>query len=116
MRLRLSELLDHDVVDERGNDLGIVHEVHLVQDGPPIATGFDHTLRLHGLYVGRGGAARRLGYVRGVVRGPALLRLLLMHGTVRYVPWDRVGEVSDRRITVRGDGLELGATAPGERR
>jgi sporulation protein YlmC with PRC-barrel domain len=114
MRLRLSDLLDRDVVDEHGHELGVVHEAHLVQDGPPIE-GRDHALRLHGLYVGRGGAARRLGYVRGVVRGPWLLRMILQHGTVRYVPWSRVAGVADQ-ITVRGDGRELGPTAPGERR
>ena len=114
MRLRLSDLLDHDVVDEHGNDLGIVHEAHLIQDGPPVA-GVDLALRVHGLYVGRGGAARRLGYVRGVVRGPWLLRLLLQHGTVRYVPWARIREMGDH-ITVSGVGRDLGPTAPGERR
>ena len=114
MSLRLSDLLDHDVVDEQGHELGIVHEAHLVQDGPQIG-GLDHALRLHGLYVGRGGAARRLGYVRGVVRGPWLLRMLLRHGTVRYVPWARVGDIGER-ITVSGDGRDLGPTAPGERR
>jgi sporulation protein YlmC with PRC-barrel domain len=114
MRLRLSDLLDHPVVDERGNALGVVHEAHLVQDGPQVA-GIDTSLRLHGLYVGRGGAARRLGYVRGVVRGPAVLRILLMHGTIRYVPWDRIADLGEE-IVVSGDGSDLGPTAPGERR
>jgi hypothetical protein len=114
MRLRLTDLLDHDVVDELGHDLGIVHEAHLIQDGAQ-AVGVDQGLRLHGLYVGRGGAARRLGYVRGVVRGPWLLRMLLQHGTVRYVPWDRIIDVGER-VTVAGDGRDLGPTAPGERR
>jgi sporulation protein YlmC with PRC-barrel domain len=115
MSLRLSDLLDHDVVDEDGNALGVVHEAHLVQDGPLVEGGIDHALRLHGLYVGRGGMARRLGYVRGVVRGPWILRMLLQHGAVRYVPWARVRDVGDR-ITVSGDGRDLGPTAPGDRR
>jgi len=114
MFLRLSDLLDHEVVDEQGHALGVVHEAHLIQDGPQIE-GRDHALRLHGLYVGRGGAARRLGYVRGVVRGPWLLRMILQHGTVRYVPWSRVADVGER-ITVLGDATDLGPTAPGERR
>jgi len=113
MYRRLSELLDHEVVDERGHDLGIVHEVHLVQDGPQVA-GLDRALQLHGLYVGKGGVARRLGYVRGVMEGPWLLRVLLSRGTVRYVPWSRVQSVTDR-ITVSGDGTALGSTGPGDR-
>jgi sporulation protein YlmC with PRC-barrel domain len=111
--MRLSELLDHDVVDEAGNDLGIVHEVHLVQDGPQVAGGAQ-SLLLHGLYVGRGSVARRLGYIRGIVRGPLPVRLLLAHGRVRYVPWARVRDIGDR-ITVSGDADDLPPTAPGSR-
>jgi sporulation protein YlmC with PRC-barrel domain len=103
--MRLSDLVDHEVVDECGNRLGVVHEVHLVQDGSPV-DGIDHAMRVHGLDVGRGGIARRLGYVRGAVRGPWLLRVLLARGTVHYVPWDRVARISDP-ITVSGDGSQL---------
>jgi hypothetical protein len=50
-----------------------------------------------------------------VVRGPAVLRILLMHGTIRYVPWDRIADLGEE-IVVSGDGSDLGPTAPGERR
>src|SRR3954454_11695379 len=111
--MRLSDLLDHDVVDEAGHDLGIVHEVHLVQDGPQVAGG-TQTLLLHGLYVGSGTVARRVGYARGIVRGPWLVGALLAHGRVRYVPWERVSDIADR-ITVSGDAFDLPSTAPGSR-
>lgn len=102
--MRLSELLDHEVVDERGHRLGVVHEVLLVQDGPRVAHG-DHALRLHGLDVGPGGIARRLGYGRGAVNGPWLLRTVLGRQRTGYVPWERVRSVADV-ITITGEGLE----------
>ena len=34
--MRLSELLGCVVVDERGRSAGRVHDVRLVQDGPPV--------------------------------------------------------------------------------
>jgi hypothetical protein len=71
-----------------------------VQDGPQIE-GLDQALRLHGLYVGSGSVGRRLGYRRGVVRHPWLLRVILGWGTVHYVPWERVLDVGDT-ITIRG--------------
>jgi sporulation protein YlmC with PRC-barrel domain len=103
--MRLSELLDHDVIDDHGSHLGHVHEVRIVQDGPQRA-GLDHALRLHGLYVGTGSIGRRLGYRRRVVRGPWLIRAVLGRGRVRYVPWTRVTSVGDI-ITISGDGREL---------
>jgi sporulation protein YlmC with PRC-barrel domain len=103
--VRLSDLLDHAVVDEHGHRLGVVHEVRLVQDGPP-GDGVDHTFRLHGLDLGRGGLSRRLGYARDVVRGPWLLRVLFARGAVVHVPWDRVRSLGDV-ITISGDGRDL---------
>jgi len=50
--MRLSELLGCVVVDERGRLVGRVHDVRLVQDGPPIGQ-FGASLRLLGLLVGR---------------------------------------------------------------
>ncbi|MGI8664063.1 MAG: hypothetical protein ACR2LQ_12770 [Acidimicrobiales bacterium] len=104
--MRLSELLDHRVTDERGNRLGVVHEVHVVQDGPLQLSG-DQALQLHGLHVGRGGLARRLGYAHGAVRGPWLLRAILLRGHSSYVPWDRVTDFGPEGITISGDGTSL---------
>jgi sporulation protein YlmC with PRC-barrel domain len=104
--VRLTDLLDHEVVDEGGQPVGVVHEVLLVQDGPQ-ANGIDHALRLHGLELGQGGTSRRLGFVSGVVRGPWLLRVLLGRPSTRFVPWERVASVDDV-ITITGDGRDLG--------
>src|SRR3954452_9175653 len=103
--MRLSELLDHPVVDEQGNELGHVHEVRVLQDGPQ-RTGLDNSLRLHGLYVGSGSVGRRLGYRRGVVRGPWLLNVMFGRARLRFVPWTRVQSLGDV-ITISGDGHDL---------
>jgi sporulation protein YlmC with PRC-barrel domain len=103
--VRLSELLDQPVVDEHGNKLGHVHEVRVVQDGPQ-RTGIDNALRLHGLYVGSGSVGRRLGYRRGVVRGPWLLNVIVGRARIRYVPWGRVQSLGDV-ITISGDREDL---------
>jgi hypothetical protein len=72
--MRLSELLGAEVVDQAGRSAGRVHDVRLVQDGPLIG-GFGAGLRLDGLIVGRRAVGARLGYERGDMGGPLLVKL-----------------------------------------
>jgi hypothetical protein len=76
------------VVDAGGSRLGKVTDIRLVQDGPYIE-GFGNALRVDAVVVGRGGIASRLGYVRGGVRGPWLLRVLAtaLEGRAFLIPW-----------------------------
>jgi hypothetical protein len=69
--MRLSDLLDCEVFDHRGDSLGRVRDVRLVMDGP--IRGALAQLRLDAVIVGGNAIAGRLGYLRGNVRGPALL-------------------------------------------
>jgi hypothetical protein len=87
----MSDLIGAYVVDADGQRLGKVTDVRLVQDGPYIE-GFGNALRVDGLVVGRAGIADRLGYVRGGVRGPWLLRRLAsaLEGKAWLVPWTEV--------------------------
>lgn len=107
--MRLSELLQAHVIDAEGNDLGSVDDVRLVQDGPMLVP-FGAAFRVEGLVVGRGAVGTRLGYRRGGVEGPWLLRILFqaLERRARYVPWEQVtsweGDVI--RITGRGDKLD----------
>ena len=73
--MQMSDVMGRPVVDPSGKGVGKVSDVRLVQDGPYIE-GFGNSLRLDAVVVGRAGIASRLGYVRGGVRGPWLLRLL----------------------------------------
>jgi hypothetical protein len=73
--MNLSDLLACVVVDDSGAELGRVRDVRLVRDGPILGT-FGVSLRLSELVVGIGGLGARLGYGRGDVERPALLRAL----------------------------------------
>ncbi len=97
--MRLSDLLKVDAVTEAGDDLGHVHDVRF-RSAKHDPVGW----RIDSLVVGPRSFAERLGYARGVVRGPgllgAVLRWLGRKGIV--IPWDAVVEVAPHRITVRG--------------
>jgi len=101
----LSELVGSRVVTAEGDDLGRVHDLVLVQDGPMGANG-RAGLRLHALAVGRRSFGAQLGYAQGSVRGPWILRKLL-HRSARLVPWSSVVHRDDEHIVVdiggRGD-------------
>ena len=86
--MQMSDVMGVPVVDAGGTRLGRVADVRLVQDGPYIE-GFGNALRVDAVVVGRGGIASRLGYVRGGVRGPWLLRVLaiLLEGRAFLIPW-----------------------------
>jgi sporulation protein YlmC with PRC-barrel domain len=109
--MRLSELLGMEVTDSSGQRAGHVHDVRLVQDGP-LTSGFDAAVRVHGLIVGRGGLANRLGYGRGT-RGPWFIRVIL-EGRHRplFVPWTRVTAIDDRQIVITGARDDLKRAKP----
>jgi hypothetical protein len=70
--MRLSDLMACDVFDASGARVGRVRDIRLVMDGP--LRGALAQLRLDAVFVGGNAVAGRLGYLRGNVRGPALLR------------------------------------------
>lgn len=106
--MRLSELLRRPVVDESGTELGRVHDVRLVRDGPPLGR-FGPAYRVQGLVVGPAGIGERLGYGRREMTGPWLLAgpLRVRQRRARFVPWDRVADVSAERIRIRGSAADL---------
>jgi hypothetical protein len=89
--MQMSEVMGVPVVDAGGTHLGKVTDIRLVQDGPYLE-GFGNALRVDAVVVGRGGLASRLGYVRGGVRGPWLLRVLaaVLEGRAFLVPWTEI--------------------------
>jgi hypothetical protein len=101
--MKLSELVGTRVVTTDGHDLGRVHDVLLVQDGPLGAQGAAG-LRLHALAVGKRSFGTQLGYSQGTVTGPWLLRALLSRAP-EVVPWSAVVARDHERIVVdRGLG------------
>ncbi|MDQ3877565.1 MAG: hypothetical protein M3290_04345 [Actinomycetota bacterium] len=106
--MRLSDLLDAEVVDLNLQPIGKVHEVRAVKDGP-IQGAFGAGLRLDGLVVGRTSVGTRLGLDRSDTGRPAALRWIFTRiaGDKRYVPWDRVVAVTSGRIVITGDADDL---------
>ncbi len=106
--MRLSDLLDKEVLDERGESLGSVNDVRLVQDGPPQGD-FGAALRVAGLIAGPGSVGSRLGFDQGLVPRPALLRALFtwLHRKRVFVPWERIAAIEEERIRIRGTRADL---------
>jgi hypothetical protein len=71
--MRLSELLASSVVDRQGRSIGRVRDVRLVEDGP-LVDGVQAAFRVDAVLVGGGKTGTRIGYERGEVRGPLLVR------------------------------------------
>ncbi len=94
----LSDLLGVQVLTADGDELGRVHDVVLVQDGPMGANG-RAGLRLHALAVGSRSLGSQLGYAQGTVQGPWLLRRIL-HRPPRLIPWLAIVARDDERIVV----------------
>ncbi|MEP6659215.1 MAG: PRC-barrel domain-containing protein [Acidimicrobiales bacterium] len=110
--MRLSELLNKEVIDANGQSAGHVHDVRVIQDGP-ITSSFDAALRVHGLIVGRGALANRLGYGRSAVRGPWVIRAVLEAGDKpTVVPWHRVRVIEATRILITGSCDDLERARP----
>ena len=73
--MRMSDLMACDVHTADGRCLGQVRDVRLVMDGPP--RGVLARLRVDAVLVGGSALAGRLGYLRGGVRGPAALAMIM---------------------------------------
>jgi hypothetical protein len=106
--MRLTDLLDSEVVDRSSRTIGRVHDVRLVQDGPPVG-GVGASFRIEGLVVGTRKFGARLGFARANVRGPWILNLLFqrLHADERLLPWTAVRAVTEGRVlmTVGADDL-----------
>jgi sporulation protein YlmC with PRC-barrel domain len=112
--VRIADLLDAEVRDAGGNRVGRVHDVRLVQDGPPVGA-FGASLRVDGLLVGPTAVGVRLGFERDRLRGPWVLKAVFraMHRGLHEVDWGDVAAIEERRILLR-DGAGSHDPAGGE--
>ena len=87
----LSDLLHAKTFDAGGQDLGLVKDVRLVQDGPYIE-GFGNALRLDGIVVGGRLLGVRLGFMRHEITGPWLIAAIFrrLEARTAYYAWDDV--------------------------
>jgi hypothetical protein len=106
--MRLSDLLHSRVIDADGTDIGSVDDVRMVQDGPMLLP-FGAAFRVEGLMVGHRSVGTRLGYVRGGLRGPWLLRIIFtaLERRARYVDWEDVVEWDGTTVRVAKRRTEL---------
>jgi sporulation protein YlmC with PRC-barrel domain len=100
--MRLSELVTSEVFDRNGEHVGHVHDVRLIQGGPPMGT-WGAALRVEGLVVGRGAIGTRLGTTSPRMKGPWILKALFARQRASRViaPWEQVQSVDDNRVTLR---------------
>jgi hypothetical protein len=101
--VRASDVLACDVVTAAGQRVGRVRDLRLVMDGP--VRGALAMLRVDELLVGGDALAGRLGYLRGGVRGPALLAAVMrrLEARAQTVAVDDVEtwDLEARRLVLR---------------
>jgi sporulation protein YlmC with PRC-barrel domain len=105
--MRASDLLGSEVLDVRGEHVGHVRDLILVQDGPPIGPG-GAAFRAHALGLGAPAIGVRLGFRRDV-RGPSPLRALFtaLHNRMRVATWTEIAAIEEGRIRLRVPSTEL---------
>ena len=113
--MRLTDLLGSRVIDRRGVRVGHVHDVRMVQDGPPIGS-FGAAPRVHALIAGSPAVGVRLGFGRSDVHGPWVVDVVFrrLHRDLRVIPWELVAALEEGAIVLDAVDREL-PRAPGDR-
>ena len=106
--MRMSDLMACEVYDAGGTSLGKVRDVRLVMDGP--LRGGLAALRVDAIVIGGDAIGGRLGYLRGGVRGPALIAAVMrrLEDRATVVPASDVEDwdLANRRIVVAADSAD----------
>ena len=111
--MRLAGLLGTSIVDRSGRDLGKIHDVRLVKDGPSIGS-FGASYRVHSLLAGTPSVGARLGLQREEVKGPWPLTAFFrrLHAGIVAVHWNEIWSIEEEvvrlRSTLAPDQRELG--------
>ena len=97
--MRLSDILESEVVDVQGRHIGKVREVRLVREGPAQGA-FGPSYQISGLIFGGAAVGSRLGYGRGGIDGPWPLKKFFrsLERQRKYVDWAAVDSVSGREV------------------
>jgi sporulation protein YlmC with PRC-barrel domain len=100
--MRLSRLLGKSIVDRSGRDLGAIHDVRLVKDGPVIGS-FGASYRVHSLLAGSPSIGVRLGLHREELKGPWPLKAIFrrVHAGIVTVHWNQVWSIEEEVIRLR---------------
>jgi sporulation protein YlmC with PRC-barrel domain len=100
--MRLAAFLGKSIVDRSGRDLGPIHDVRLVKDGPAIGS-FGASYRVHSLIGGSPSIGVRLGLHREELKGPWPLKAIFrhVHAGIVTVPWSEVRSIEEEVVRVR---------------
>jgi hypothetical protein len=115
--VRIAELLGCRLFDCDGTEIGSVHDVRFVADGPPYAHTGKPAYRLAALIVGGTAVGDRLGFVRHEMNGPwpltVLLPRLARHSYL--VRWEDVARFDRPRIEIRCRASDLASITDEDR-
>jgi hypothetical protein len=106
--MRLTELLDVEVIDADGRSRGKVLDVRLAQRGPVVGT-FGAAFVPESLLIGPRSIGARLGYERRDMLGPWPVRALALwlHADARIAAWSDLRSIQGHRIDIRSRGDDL---------
>src|SRR5438477_1077354 len=106
--MRVSDILECTVVDADGREVGQVHDIRMVREGP-VQGVFGPAYRALGLVIGPAAIGVRLGFGRTSLRGPAPLKSLFrwIHREGRFVEWSAIESIGDRKIRLRVRSQDL---------
>ena len=100
--MRLAGFLGKSIVDRSGRDLGAIHDVRLVKDGPAIGS-FGASYRVHSLIAGGPSIGIRLGLHREELRGPWPLTPIFrrVHAGIIAVHWNEIWSIEEEVVRLR---------------
>jgi hypothetical protein len=100
--MRASDLLESRVFDAERNDLGQVHDIRMVREGP-VQGVFGPGYVVKALIVGPAAVGVRLGFDRSGMKGPGWLKALFrwLHRDARLVEWSLIGRIEGKEIHLR---------------
>jgi hypothetical protein len=100
--MRLSDILECEIVDTHGEPIGRVHDVRLIREGPPQGM-FGPSYQVAGLVVGGAAVGTRLGFDRTSVKGPWPLKKLFTRARRKpqYVDWGAVESVGEGLVRLK---------------
>ena len=107
--MRVAELLGCRLFDRDGVEVGSVHDVRFVADGPPYPGTGRPSYRLAALIVGDTALGHRLGFARHEMTGPWPLPSLFRRLARRsyLVQWEDVNRFARPRIEIGRSIAEL---------
>ena len=106
--MRLSHLLNSAVLDADDRVVGRVHDVRLLQDGPPMGP-FGAAFRVAGMLVGPWSLGARLGFERRDVKGPWPLKVAFerLHARALGPRWSDLRSIEQGIVRLRASARDV---------